>query len=94
MNYNDIIQLGIFLIGLMTFYFALKRDTRRANEEVFASKLAEIEKFNELEKRVKLLEQKVDLYDEGVHKELEEIKKLLNDLNKQLHNHLISHHRS
>jgi len=46
---------------LITFYFMLKRDNRKANEEVFSSKLAEIEKFNNLEKRVKLLEQRVDL---------------------------------
>ena len=91
---NNAIQFRLLIVGLITFYFMLKRDNRKANEEVFSSKLAEIEKFNNLEKRVKLLEQRVDLYDDSIRKELEDIKKLLNDLNKQFHNHLTSNHRS
>lgn len=91
---NNAIHFGLLIVGLITFYFMLKRDNRKANEEIFSNKLAEIEKFNNIEKRVKLLEQKVDLYDAGVRKELEDIKKLLNDLNKQFHNHLTSNHRS
>lgn len=91
---NNFIQFGLLLVGLITFYFMLKRDNRRANEEVFSNKLAEINKFNELEKRVKLLEQRVDIYDTVIKKELEDIKKILNELNKQFHNHLTSNHRN
>lgn len=89
---NNAVQFGLLIIGLITFYFMLKRDNRKANEEVFSRKLADIEKFNDLEKRVKLLEQRVDLYDDSIRKELEDIKKLLNDLNKQFNNHLATHH--
>ena len=53
---NNAIQFGLLIVGLITFYFMLKRDNRKANEEVFSSKLAEIEKFNNLEKRVISLE--------------------------------------
>lgn len=93
-NYiNDLIQFGLLLIGLVTFYFMLKRDNRKANEEIFSKKLADVEKFNDLEKRVKLLEQRVDLYDDSIRKELEDIKKILNDLNEKFHNHLINNHK-
>ena len=85
---NNAIQFGLLIIGLITFYFMLKRDNRKANEEVFSKKLAEIEKFNNLEKRVKLLEQRVDIYDNSIRKELDDIKKLLNDLREKFHNHL------
>lgn len=91
---NNVIQFGLLLIGLITFYFMLKRDNRKANEEIFSKKLAEVEKFNDLEKRVKLLEQRVDLYDDSIRKELEDIKKSLNDLNKQFHDYLTLKPRS
>lgn len=93
MSYGDAIQLGILIIGFVSFYLAMKRDNRKANEEVFVNKLADIEKFNSLEARVNLLEQRVDLYDDSIRKELEDIKKLLGDLNKQFNNHLTSNHR-
>jgi hypothetical protein len=89
---NDIIQFGLLLVGLISFYFMLKRDNRKANEEVFSKKLAEVEKFNDLEKRVKLLEQRVDIYDDVIRKELEDIKKILNDLHEKFHNHLTNNH--
>ena len=90
---NNAIQFGLLIIGLITFYFMLKRDNRKANEEVFSKKLAEIEKFNNLEKRVKLLEQRVDIYDNSIRKELDDIKKLLNDLREKFHNHLTNNHK-
>ena len=65
---DDIIQFGLLIVGLITFYIMLKRDNRKANEEVFSKKLADIEKFNDLEKRVKLLEQRVDIYDDLIRK--------------------------
>ena len=46
---DDIIQFGLLIVGLITFYIMLKRDNRKANEEVFSKKLADIEKFNDLE---------------------------------------------
>jgi hypothetical protein len=90
---DDIIQFGLLIVGLITFYIMLKRDNRKANEEVFSKKLADIEKFNDLEKRVKLLEQRVDIYDDLIRKELEDIKKLLNDLHEKFHNHLTTNHK-
>lgn len=90
---DDIIQFGLLIVGLITFYIMLKRDNRKANEEVFSKKLADIEKFNDLEKRVKLLEQRVDIYDDLIRKELEDIKKLLNDLHEKFHNHLTNNHK-
>ena len=90
---NDMIQFGLLLVGLITFYFMLKRDNRKANEEVFSKKLADVEKFNDLEKRVKLLEQRVDIYDDVIRKELEDIKKILNDLHEKFHNHLTNNHK-
>jgi hypothetical protein len=90
---NDIIQFGLLVVGLITFYFMLKRDNRKANEEVFSKKLADVEKFNDLEKRVKLLEQRVDIYDDVIRKELEDIKKILNDLHEKFHNHLTNNHK-
>ena len=65
---DDIIQFGLLVVGLITFYIMLKRDNRKANKEVFSKKLADIEKFNDLEKRVKLLEQRVDIYDDLIRK--------------------------
>jgi len=91
---NNVVQFGLLIVGLVTFYFMLKRDNRKANEEVFSKKLADVEKFNDLEKRVKLLEQRVDIYDDVIRKELEDIKKILNDLHEKFHNHLTSNHRS
>ena len=91
---NNAVQFGLLIVGLVTFYFMLKRDNRKANEEVFSKKLADVEKFNDLEKRVKLLEQRVDIYDDVIRKELEDIKKILNDLHEKFHNHLTSNHRS
>lgn len=88
---SNIIQFGLLIISLLTFYFMLKRDNRRANREIFEEKLAAIEKINDLDKRVRLLEQKVDLYDGSIRKELEDIKKILNELIKQFNNHLLSH---
>jgi hypothetical protein len=90
---NNAVQFGLLIIGLVTFYFMLKRDNRKANEEVFSKKLADIEKFNDLEKRVKLLEQRVDIYDDVIRKELEDIKKILNDLHEKFHNHLTTNHK-
>ena len=90
---NIMIQFGLLLVGLITFYFMLKRDNRKANEEVFSKKLADVEKFNDLEKRVKLLEQRVDIYDDVIRKELEDIKKILNDLHEKFHNHLTNNHK-
>jgi len=89
---NNMVQFGGLLIGLITFYFMLKRDNRKANDEVFSKKLADVEKFNDLEKRVKLLEQRVDLYDDAIRKELEDIKKILSDLLEKFHNHLTNNH--
>ncbi len=90
---NNAVQFGLLIVGLVTFYFMLKRDNRKANEEVFSKKLADVEKFNDLEKRVKLLEQRVDLYDDSIRKELEEIKRILNDLHEKFHNHLTTNHK-
>jgi hypothetical protein len=90
---NDMVQFGLLLVGLITFYFMLKRDNRKANEEVFSKKLADVEKYNDLEKRVKLLEQRVDIYDDVIRKELEDIKKILNDLHEKFHNHLTTNHK-
>lgn len=90
---NNAIQFGLLIVGLITFYFMLKRDNRKANEEVFSKRLTEIEKFNNLEKRVKLLEQRVDIYDNSIRKELDDIKKLLNDLREKFHNHLTNNHK-
>ncbi len=86
----NIIQFGILIIGLLTFYFMLKRDNRKANEEIFSKKLADVEKFNDLERRVKLLEQRVDIYDDQVKKELEAIKLILTELQKRFNEHLVS----
>ncbi len=88
----NIIQFGILIIGLLTFYFMLKRDNRKANEEIFSKKLADVEKFNDLERRVKLLEQRVDLYDDQVKKELEAIKDILTQLQDRFNKHLVSTH--
>ncbi len=88
----NIIQFGILIIGLLTFYFMLKRDNRKANEEIFSKKLADVEKFNDLERRVKLLEQRVDLYDDQVKKELEAIKDILTELQNRFNKHLVSTH--
>ena len=90
---NNAVQFGLLIVGLVTFYFMLKRDNRKANEEVFSKKLADVEKFNDLEKRVKLLEQRVDIYDDVIRKELEDIKKILNDLHEKFHNHLTNNHK-
>lgn len=90
---NNVVQFGLLIVGLVTFYFMLKRDNRKANEEVFSKKLADVEKFNDLEKRVKLLEQRVDIYDDVIRKELEDIKKILNDLHEKFHNHLTTNHK-
>ncbi len=90
---NNAVQFGLLIVGLVTFYFMLKRDNRKANEEVISRKLADIEKFNDLEKRVKLLEQRVDLYDDSIRKELEEIKRILSDLHEKFHNHLTANHK-
>ena len=92
-NFTDnLFQFGLLVLGLITFYLMLKRDNRKANEEIFSRKLADVEKFNDLEKRVKLLEQRVDLYDDAIRKELEEIKKILNDLYEKFHSHLTANH--
>lgn len=88
----NIIQFGILIIGLLTFYFMLKKDNRKANEEIFSKKLADVEKFNDLERRVKLLEQRVDLYDDQVKKELEAIKHILTELQNRFNKHLVSTH--
>jgi len=90
---NNAMQFVLMIVGLLTFYFMLKRDNRKMNEGILSNKLSEIEKFNNLEKKVKLLEQRVDLYDDANRKELEDIRRILNELNKELHNHLTSSHR-
>lgn len=79
-----LIEFGILLVSLASLFWAIKTDNRKLSDRVLQTKMEELEKFANLEKRVELLEQKVDLSDEYLREEMDNIKGMLLDLSKKV----------
>ncbi len=92
MSQENIIQLGILIVGMIGIFLTVMAAVKKGNKDVLKDALANAQNYDALEKRVALIEQKVKLGDTETRRELMEIKQILSQLSNQMHEHIIKLH--
>lgn len=88
---ENLTNISVFVVTAIGTFAGIYFGIKALLKSSFDDKLSEVKQYDEIKKRVAILESRVDSTDRVLKLDLDEIKELIKNIDNKLYNHIITH---